>query len=100
MFVDVGVADALVVLQYRNGGLLDHRSDKTLASPWNDEVDVFVCVWSPEYLKEMLYMSKKVGDTKNYTGKITEIIDEFNVEVRIDQKRKKFKIGLEEISTR
>lgn len=30
-----------------------------------DEVEVFVCVWSPEYLKDLLYVPKKVGDRKS-----------------------------------
>lgn len=62
-----------------------------------DDVEVFVCCWSPEYLKEMLYKPKKLGDTKTYSGKITDIIDEFKLEVRVYQKRKKYVIGVEEI---
>lgn len=62
-----------------------------------DDVEVFVCCWSPEYLKDLLYRPKKLGDTKTYSGKITDIIDEFKFEVHIDQKRKKYVIGVEEL---
>jgi hypothetical protein len=64
-----------------------------------DEVEVFVCVWSPEYLKELLYMPKKVGDTKTYRGEITKIIDDWNAEVKLRGKRDRVKIHIEELQT-
>jgi len=65
-----------------------------------DEVEVFVCVWSEEYLKDQLYRPKAVGDTKTYEGKLVEIVDNWNVRVRIPKKRKTVDIKLEDISTR
>ena len=63
-----------------------------------DEVDVFVCVWSEEYLKEALYKPKKVGDTKTFTGEIVEIVDNWNTFVKID--KKKIKVKIEDLETR
>lgn len=49
----------------------------------NDEVEIFVCVWSPEYLRKSLYDTNEIGDTKTFRGKIIKIIDDFTVEVKV-----------------
>ena len=64
-----------------------------------DEVEVFVCVWTDEYLKDLLYHPKKVGDTRTYRGKIVEFIDKWNVRVRVPKKRKVIEVKLEDIET-
>ena len=63
-----------------------------------DEVDIFVCVWSEEYLQKQLYVPKEVGDTKTFTGDIVEIVDKWNVVVKIG--RKKVNVKIEDLSIR
>ncbi len=66
-----------------------------------DEVDIFVCIYSPEYIKNYFYKPKKQGDNKTYQGIILEIIDESNVIVKVKYSRKEpIKINIEEISER
>lgn len=66
-----------------------------------DEVDIFVCVYSPKYIKEYFHKPKKLGDSKTYTGTILEIVDEFHVIVKVKYSRKQpIKINIEEISER
>jgi len=65
-----------------------------------DEIDIFVCVYSPEYLKDLLYKPKKYGDSKIYRGEITKIVDEWHVEVKLQGKAKPIKINIEELETR
>jgi hypothetical protein len=54
-----------------------------------DEVLIFVCIYSDESLKTQLYCPKRLGDTKTFEAVITDIIDDFNIEVRIKYKRGK-----------
>jgi len=63
-----------------------------------DEVDIFVCVWSEDYLKNQLYKPKELGDTKDFTGKIIEFPDRWNVVVKVG--KKKINVKLEDISVR
>ena len=63
-----------------------------------DEVDVFVCVYSDDYLKDALYKPKKLGDTKTFVGNIVDIPDNWHVDVKIG--RKKINIKLEDIEIR
>lgn len=63
-----------------------------------DEVEIFVCIWSEEYLKDQLYRPKKLGDSKNFDGKLIEILDNWNVIVKVG--RKKIKVKIEDISIR
>jgi len=66
-----------------------------------DEVDIFVCVYSPKYIKEYFYKPKKHGDNKTYTGTILEIIDEFHVIIKVKFSRKEpIKINIDELSIR
>jgi hypothetical protein len=51
-----------------------------------DKIILFICMYSPEDLKEKFYMSKKMGDVKTFKGKIIEIVDEFNVLAKINYK--------------
>lgn len=60
-----------------------------------DEVDIFVCVWSEEYLQKQLYVPKAVGDTKDFSGEIVEIIDNWNLVVKVG--RKKVNVKIEDI---
>ena len=53
-----------------------------------NEVLIFVCIYSGNAVKE-LYDPKKLGDTKTFEAVITDIIDDFNIEVRIKYKRGK-----------
>ena len=57
-----------------------------------DEVDIFVCVWSEDYLKEQLYVPKEVGDTKDFSGVIVELVDNWNVIVKVGKKLVNVKI--------
>ena len=57
-----------------------------------DEVDIFVCVWSEDYLKEHLYVPKEVGDTKDFSGVLVEIVDNWNVVVKVGKKNVNVKI--------
>lgn len=64
-----------------------------------DEVEIFVCIYSPEHIKEYFYKPKKLGDNKSYRGEILEIIDDFNVLVKVRYSRKEpIKLSIEEIS--
>lgn len=66
-----------------------------------DEVEIYVCIYSPEYIKNYFYKPKKLGDSKFFTGKILEIIDDSNVLVKVRYSRKEpIKINIEEISER
>lgn len=38
------------------------------------DVEVCVCAYSPQYLKDALYNAKKQGDLKTFYGKIVEIL--------------------------
>jgi len=64
-----------------------------------DEIEVFVCVYSPAYLKELLYSPKELGDAKTYRGTITKLVDEHHVEVKLRGKAKPVKIHIEELQT-
>jgi len=63
-----------------------------------DEVEIFVCVWSPQYLIENLYKVKNCDDSKFFRGKITKLIDDRTVEVKVN--RKLLNIGIDEIISR
>jgi hypothetical protein len=64
-----------------------------------DDVHIFVCVYSPEYIKQYFHKPKKLGDCKSFTGKILKIIDDFNVLVKVKYSRKEpIKINVGEIS--
>jgi len=63
-----------------------------------DEVDVFVCIWSEEYLQNQLYKPKYAGDSKEFTGKIIEFVDKWNTVLRIG--KKKVNVKLDDISQR
>lgn len=61
------------------------------------EVHIFVCVWSDISLQlELDYFPEAVGDTKTFRGKISDIVDDWNVKVRIG--RKKYKISINELT--
>jgi hypothetical protein len=65
----------------------------------DDEVEVFVCVYSPEYLKELLYRPKKYGDAKTYRGVITKIFpDDNRAEIKLQGKRNKVVVDIDELS--
>ena len=55
-------------------------------------------MWSEEYLKDQLYRPKEVGDTKDFTGKLIEIIDDWNTIVKIG--KKKVNVKIENLSKR
>lgn len=57
-----------------------------------DEVEVFVCVYSDDYLKDQLYKPKAVGDTKTFQGKILGFEDRWNALVKIGRKKVRVKI--------
>jgi hypothetical protein len=66
----------------------------------DDEIEVFVCIWSPDYLKDLLYKPKKQGDTKTYRGVITKIFpDDNRAEVRLRGKKEKMIIDIDELNT-
>ena len=52
-----------------------------------DDVKIFVCMWSTEYLRNNLFQPKILGDTKTFQAKIIAIIDEFHVMVNIKDHR-------------
>ena len=61
------------------------------------EVEIFVCVWSSLDIQlELDYHPEAVGDTKTFKGKISDIVDEWNVKVRIG--RKKYNVSVEELT--
>ena len=71
-------------------GYLDYRV--------GDNIQVFICVWSPEELKDQLYHPKVLGDTKTYEGKIVEFEDEFSAWVKIKYHRGGLiKTGIDEL---
>ena len=51
-----------------------------------DDVDVFVCQWSSDYLKKNLHKPKKTDDSKFFVGKIISIIDNYKVQVKVKNK--------------
>lgn len=63
-----------------------------------DEVDIFVCVWSEDYLKKQFYGWKDDMSSKTHTGDIVEIVDNWNLIVKVG--RKKINVKVEDISTR
>ena len=63
-----------------------------------DEVDVFVCVWSEDYLQDQLHKTKDPDDSKTFTGKIIEFVDKWNAVVLIG--KKKISVKIEDISFR
>jgi len=66
----------------------------------DDEVEVFVCIYSPDYLKELLYVPKKLGDSKTYRGVITKIFpDDNRAEVKLEGKRNKVVVHIDELNT-
>jgi hypothetical protein len=66
----------------------------------DDEILVFVCTYSPEYLKALLYEPKKQGDTKTYRGVITKIFpDDNRAEVKLRGKKEKLLIDIDELNT-
>ena len=49
-----------------------------------DEVEIFICIWSDEYLRnQVAFKPKHVGDVKTYKGKIIEFKDRWNAVVKI-----------------
>ena len=70
-----------------------------------DEVDIFLCVWSEQYLTDQFKdlkifgrLPKEVGDSRIFTGNLIEFTDRWNVIVKIG--KKKINVKLEDISTR
>lgn len=61
------------------------------------EVSIFVCVVSPQYLKDLLYNSKKLGNFKTYYGVVKEIIDDITVKVKVEGKRNLIEIKIEDL---
>jgi hypothetical protein len=62
-----------------------------------DDVEIFVCAYSSEYLKENLYQSKGYNDFKTFKGKIIKIIDSFHLLVKIKYYKKELKINIEDL---
>ena len=64
-----------------------------------DEVEIFVCIYTPEHLKDYFYHPKQLGDCKTYQGKILELLDDYHVLVKIRYSRKEpIKLSIDEIS--
>jgi len=63
-----------------------------------NEVDIFVCVWSEDYLTKQLHKPKDVDDVKTYSGKIVEFIDRHNAIVKVG--KKKINVKIEDIQFR
>ena len=61
-----------------------------------DEVEVFLCVWSEDYLQDQLYKPKDYGDSKTFIGKIVEFVDKWSAVVLI--KKKKVDVKLEDLT--
>lgn len=65
----------------------------------DDEVDVFVCAWSEEYLIDALFKPKgRDMESKTFTGVILELPDIWHAIVKID--KKKINIKVEDLSIR
>lgn len=64
-----------------------------------DEVLIFVCVWSPEHVQK-LYNPKKVGDTKNFEGKIVDILDDQQIAVRVKYRKQPMIFNPEDLEVR
>jgi hypothetical protein len=62
-----------------------------------DEVEIFICIYIPEYLKTKLHTPKKYGDNKTFKGKIIKIIDKNTVEVKIKYKNITLPINVEDV---
>jgi len=63
-----------------------------------DEVEIFVCAYSDEYLWNSLHKPKHIEDSKTFTGKIKSFIDDKNAVVRIG--RKEVNIEIKDLSIR
>jgi len=63
-----------------------------------DEIEVFICIYSPEYLKDALYKPKKLGDTKTFNGKIIALTDNWTAVVKIKRKKEEFKIKIDDLT--
>lgn len=57
-----------------------------------DVVDIFVTIYSEEYVKEQLYNPKDVNDTKTFQGKIIKFENHNDCIVEINNKNVKLKI--------
>lgn len=64
----------------------------------DDIVEVFVCVYSTKEIKEKLYNSKKLGDSKTFEGKIVGFPDNWNAMVKIKRKKEPIKIELSDLT--
>lgn len=63
-----------------------------------DEVFIFVCVYSPGYLRDLCKSIKKHGDTKTLEGKIVKLVDSDTAEVKIKRIKESVEIKAEEMS--
>lgn len=63
-----------------------------------DQVDIFVCAWTEQYLQDQLYKSKHVNDSKTFTGKIIDFVDEWNAIVKVG--KKKINVKLDDLNIR
>lgn len=64
------------------------------------KVRIYVCTYTPEYLKDLLYKPKKLEDSKHFYGEIVELCDDYNALVKIKYRRDKtpIKFDIQHIS--
>ncbi len=65
------------------------------------EIDIFVCTYSPKYLKELLFQTDEHGKFKDFTGIIRELHEEdSSATIKVEGKRNKVRVSIEELKLR
>lgn len=78
----------------------DHCCDGYEKFKIGSKVELFICVYSPKYLRDLLYSSKELGDSKSFKGEIVEFVDNYNALVKIKYRRDKnpIKVDVDNLS--
>jgi len=61
------------------------------------KVEIFVCTYSSEYLKKILYNPKKHEDYKTFFGEVEEIINQRKLKVKIKYKKDPIEINIDDL---